>query len=446
MKRFPRVASTWTRLLEPRAIRGAIALTLIDLKTERNRRVPNPDEIIIAGAGIAGLTLALALSAKGFQVQIFEKSAILTEAGAGLQLSPNATRLLDRLGVLEQLKQASIVPQAICLHDGTSGEPLLHLPIGDIAQKRWGAPYIVCHRADLQNALLNQARNQPNIAIQLQSAVTQYTSGTDGILVRVQYHDRIEEHHGALLAGADGVWSNMRNAMSDMDRARYTGTIAWRSSIAVDQLPGSFAALLPQGSNVVAWTGANAHLIAYPIRFGQMINFVAVAPDRQTGRRWDAGAVPETPSQDFIREFAHWHHGIRDVMRIGRPWTPWRLFEMKRCRFQVEDRLVLIGDAAHAMTPYAAQGAAMAIEDACALAAALDSDRANWPAALTQFSKVRGRRVGAVVRRGAINHLAYRARGPVAMLRNLIMRKRSAEKFLGELDWLYGYDAGDGTK
>jgi salicylate hydroxylase len=156
--------------------------------------------------------------------------------------------------------------------------------------------------------------------------------------------------------------------------------------------------------------------------------------------------VPETPSQDFIREFASWHPGIRDVMRVGRPWTPWRLFEMKRCRFQVEDRLVLIGDAAHAMTPYAAQGAAMAIEDACALAAALDSDSAKWQAALTQFSKVRSKRIGAVVRRGALNHLAYRARGPVAVVRNMIMRKRSAEKFLSGLDWLYGFDGDAGNK
>lgn len=415
--------------------------SLIDLKTERNRRIPNPDQIIIAGAGIAGLTLALALSKREFQVQIFEKSASLAEIGAGVQLSPNATRLLDRLGVLEQLIPVSAKPQAVCLQDGASGNRLLHLPMGDAAKKRWGAPYIVCHRADLQNALLTQARSQPNIAIQLQSAVSQYKSDASGILVRVQYHDRIEEHRGALLVGADGVWSNIRNAMSDTDRARYTGTIAWRSSLAVDQLPGSFTKLMPDGMNVVAWTGANAHLIAYPIHSGRTINFVAVAPDRQPGRRWDPGITLEAPAQDFIGEFSNWHPGIGEMMRAGRPWTPWRLFEMRKCRFQMESRLVLIGDAAHAMTPYAAQGAAMAIEDACALAAALGTDSDTWSAALAQFGKVRTKRIGAVVRRGALNHLAYRAKGPVAMVRNMIMDKRPAEKFISGLDWLYGYDA-----
>ncbi|PSH58551.1 NAD(P)-binding protein [Phyllobacterium endophyticum] len=418
---------------------GRLKAALIDLKTERNRRIPNPDQIIIAGAGIAGLTLALALSAKGFQVQIFEQSATLAEIGAGLQLSPNATRLLGRLGVLDQLKNSYVEPQAICLHDGISGERLLHLPVGEQAQQRWGAPYIVCHRADLQNALLNKARSEPNIAIQLQSAVTQHNSDENGTLVRVQYHDRIEEHRGALLVGADGVWSNTRNATSDLDRARYTGTIAWRSSVAVDELPNDFAALMPGGTNVVAWTGANAHLVAYPIRSGQMINFVAVAPDRQSARR-DTGA-PETPSQDFIREFGNWHKGLQDAMRAGLPWTPWRLFEMPKCRFQIENRLVLVGDAAHAMTPYAAQGAAMAIEDACALAGTLGKDNATWQPALAAFAHNRNKRIAAVVRRGALNHLAYHAKGPIALARNIIMRNRPAEKFMSDLDWLYGYDA-----
>ncbi|WP_157929518.1 FAD-dependent monooxygenase [Phyllobacterium zundukense] len=414
---------------------------LIDLKTERNRRIPNPDQVIIAGAGIAGLTLALALANRGFQVQIFEKSATLAEIGAGLQLSPNATRLLDRLGVLERLKYSSVEPQAICLQDGTSGEKLLHLPIGKAAKERWSAPYIVCHRADLQNALLTEARSRPNIAIQLQSAVTHHKADRQSVMIRVQYHDRIEEHRAALLVGADGVWSDMRTAMFDTDRARYTGTIAWRSSVAVEQLPESFKTLLPAGTNVVAWTGTNAHLIAYPIRSGQMINFVAVAPERQNGRRWDIQINPEGVSQNFIREFAGWHQGIRDVMRVGRPWTPWRLLEMKKCRFQLGDRLLLIGDAAHAMTPYAAQGAAMAIEDACALACALGTDSTTWSSALAAFSSARTQRITAVVRRGALNQLAYHAKGPLALARNILLRNRPVEKFVKGFDWLYGFDA-----
>ncbi|MGH6859391.1 MAG: FAD-dependent monooxygenase [Phyllobacterium sp.] len=414
---------------------------LIDLKTERNRRLPNPDQVIIAGAGIAGLTLALALSAKGIKVQLFEKSDSLAEIGAGVQLSPNATRLLDRLGVLEGLRRTCVEPQAVCLQDGRSGAALLHLPIGAQARQRWGAPYIVCHRADLQNALLDQARRHPDIAIQLQSSVTHHKSDAGGILARVQYHDRIEELHGALLVGADGVWSTTRSAMTDTDRARYTGAIAWRSSIDIDQLPGTFASLMPTGLNVVAWTGANAHLIAYPIRSGRTINFVAVAANRQAGHRWEAEAAPAMAGQDFPRAFAGWHPAIFDLLRVARPWTPWRLFEMRKCRFQTGERLVLIGDAAHAMTPYAAQGAAMAIEDACALAAALGQDSSRWQPALAHFAQIRSKRIAAVVRRGALNHIAYHARGPIAAARNLLMRRRPAEKFLAGLDWLYGFDA-----
>ncbi len=414
---------------------------VIDLKTARNRRTPNPDQIIIAGAGIAGLTLALALSAKGFAVQIFEKSAILAEAGAGLQLSPNATRLLGRLGVLDRLMPHAVQPDAVCLQDGVSGEKLLHLPIGKAALQRWHAPYIVCHRADLQQALLAEVRQRGNIAMQLESAVTHHNSDAQGVLVRVQYNDRIEEHRGALLVGSDGVWSNTRNALSDLDRARYTGSIAWRVSVPAHRLPASFSALLPEGTNVVAWTGSNAHLIAYPIRSGELMNFVAVARDRKNPGRWDIEVNPQAPNQNFTRDFYRWHPGIRDLVLSAGQWTPWRLFEMRRCSFLRDERLVLIGDAAHAMTPYAAQGAAMAIEDACALAAALGHGSEDWPSALAAYAKNRTKRIESVVRRGALNQLAYHAKGPVALARNLLLRNRPAEKFVAGFDWLYGFDA-----
>ena len=192
----------------------------------------------------------------------------------------------------------AVQPDAVCLQDGVSGEKLLRLPIGKAAAQRWHAPYIVCHRADLQQALLAEVRQRGNIAMQLESAVTHHNSDARGVLVRVQYNDRIEEHRGALLVGSDGVWSNTRNALSDLDRARYTGSIAWRVSVPADRLPASFSVLLPEGTNVVAWTGSNAHLIAYPIRSGELMNFVAVARDRKKPRALghrsqSAGAEPE---------------------------------------------------------------------------------------------------------------------------------------------------------
>jgi salicylate hydroxylase len=414
---------------------------VIDLKTARNRRIPNPDQIIVAGAGIAGLTLALGLSARGFAVQIFEKSTVLAEAGAGIQLSPNATRLLGRLGVLDRLLPSSVQPDAVCLQDGISGDTLLRLPMGAGAAQRWQSPYIVCHRADLQRALLDEVQSRSNIAMQLESAVTHHKGDAQGITVRVQYNDRIEEHRGALLVGADGVWSNMRNAVSDLERARYTGSIAWRASVLVSRLPTSFTALLPEGTNVVAWTGSNAHLIAYPVRSGEIMNFVAVTRDRKNTRRWDVEVNPDAPGQSFATDFHRWHPGIRDLVLSAGPWTPWRLFEMKRCHFLQDKRLVLIGDAAHAMTPYAAQGAAMAIEDACSLAVTLGPQKENWPSALETYARNRTKRIEAVVRRGALNQLAYHAKGPVALARNLLLRNRPAEKFVAGFDWLYGFDA-----
>ncbi|MCO4319697.1 FAD-dependent monooxygenase [Phyllobacterium sp. 21LDTY02-6] len=406
---------------------------LIDLKKERNRRDPNPEQIIIAGAGIAGLTLAIALAAKGFSVQIFEKSEALAEIGAGLQLSPNATRLLDRLDVLRDLGPRCVEPDAISLNDGRTGSVLLRLPMAEHARERWGAPYLACHRADLQNALLQRARRDGRIAIQLRSAVMQYESDAGSVIVRVQYDDRIEEHRAALLVGADGVWSAIRN-VQDHHRARPTGTVAWRASVPAGALPASFKALLAESPEITAWTGPDAHLIAYPVRSGDMINFVAVAPDRHDDRP-RARAEP-----DLGADFSGWHAAILGALRSAGPWTPWQLFEMRHCRFKIGKRLVLIGDAAHAMPPYAAQGAAMAIEDACALAALLGQNR-DVERVLEQFSAQRTGRVEAVARRGALNRLAYHARGPMALARNTLLRMRKPEKFLEGLDWLYGYDA-----
>ncbi|GGA92347.1 salicylate hydroxylase [Brucella endophytica] len=393
--------------------------------------------IIISGAGIAGLTAALALAAKGFSVSIFDRTPALSEVGAGLQLAPNATRLLARLGVLDRLLPQAVTPDALYLKNGANGKTLTRMGLGPAAEARWNAPYIVCHRADLQAALVRAAEDHPAITLKLGANVISHSVSEGGVTVQIDAGDRIEEHQGALLIGCDGVWS-MRRSVAAHDGARFTGHIAWRASLAAGAVPDIFQTTLGEKNSVSAWLGRGVHFIAYPLKAGKSFNFVAITRGRDPGREWSS----KGDSIALQAAFSGWHPSIHAVIRAAaEQWTFWPLFQMPSPRFILSARTVLLGDAAHAMTPFAAQGAAMAIEDACALAAALSGEEAEWPAALAMFNEERTARIAKVARRGSLNRFAYHAAGPLALGRNMLFRARPPERFLDDLDWLYGYDA-----
>jgi salicylate hydroxylase len=394
--------------------------------------------ILISGAGIAGLTAALAFAANGFSVSVFDKTQKLSEVGAGLQLAPNATRLLVRLGVLDRLLPQAVTPDALYLKSGASGKTLTRMGLGAAAETRWNAPYIVCHRADLQAALVAAVNEQPAITLRLGANVVSHETREEGVAVRIDAGDRIEEHQGALLVASDGVWSARRGALANARGAVFTGHIAWRASLPMEAVPSVFTELLPEQNSVSAWLGRGVHFIAYPVKAGKFFNFVAVTKGRDPGKEWSA----KGDSIALAVAFSGWHDAIHAIIRAAADqWTFWPLFEMPSPRFAVNERTVLLGDAAHAMTPFAAQGAAMAIEDACALAAALGGEMETWPAAFARFDAERVKRVTAVARRGALNRFAYHAAGPLALGRDMLLRGRSPERFLDDLDWLYGYDA-----
>lgn len=390
--------------------------------------------ILVAGAGVAGLSVALALSSKGFSVRVFEKSPVLSEVGAGLQLSPNATRLLDRVGVLRRLMPAAVSPDGVFLQDGVRGGTLLRIPLGAEAERRWGSPYIVCHRSDLQNALLEEARNRPNISIRLAASVNHVIEDEAGVVARVETGERIEEHRGSLLIGCDGVWSTLRNMTRNAGAARYTGHIAWRATMTADRVP---EALFPNEKGVVAWVGPRAHLVAYPVRAGMLINLVVITTGEAPPKQW----VNSGQFDSIQQQFRGWNPAIRNLIESNVKWTCWPLFEMPGCQFLGGERTLFIGDAAHALPPFAAQGAAMAIEDAFALAHALSWPETRRQEALSAFDKTRQARVATVTRRGAFNKFVYHATGPVAFARNQMMRLRPTQGFVADLDWLYSYDA-----
>lgn len=395
---------------------------------------PDTRRIVIAGAGVAGLSAALECAARGWSVQLFEKAQALSEVGAGLQLAPNAMRHLERLGVADRLSSQAVTPEALYLMDGRKARPLLAMQLGDKALKRWHYPYVVCHRADLQSALLDACNENPNIEINLGSEILSHTADSSGITAIVRRGTSEETIQAEYLIACDGVWSTQRGK-AGYDKARFSGHIAWRTTVAVDDLPASFKSAIPKQKSVSAWLGKKAHFIAYPVKGGEFFNFVAITTGENPGEVW-------SKTGDSLRLqaiYKDWGKPVRDVLNVANEWTYWPLFEMGEAQFVGPDRTIFLGDASHAVTPFAAQGAAMAIEDAAALAEALDSE--DQQSALKRFDSVRKERIAAVAKRGQMNRFAYHATGVFALGRNMLFAMRSPDSFLKDLDWLYGYDA-----
>ena len=377
--------------------------------------------VCIVGAGIAGLTAALALARKGIAVHVLEQAPALEEVGAGLQLSPNASRILAGLGLLDTLAARWSEPERILLSSGHALAPLAAVPAGIFARDRWRAPYGVLHRAALQAVLLDAVRREA-----LCTLTTGRRIGSTGEALAAAPAD--------LVIAADGVWSQLRKDVPGALPARYSGTIAWRFLVPFGAAPPF---LDPHA--VTAFLGPRAHLVAYPLVEAQAFNIVAL---HGQGEAPDAGWSRTGDPARLLDAFSGWHADIRRLLAEARDPLMWPLFECPDGAWTDGRGTVLIGDAAHAMTPFAAQGAAMAIEDAALLANVL-ARASGTGEALRQFEATRRERIARVRRRGAFNRFAYHARGPVALGRNLVLSLRGPESLAGDLDWLYGYRTPD---
>ena len=390
-------------------------------------------QIIIAGAGIAGLTAALAFAARGFSVQIFERSHEPYEVGAGLQLSPNATRILGRLGVLRGLAHSAVRPTAIVLRNAATLDELTRVPLGEAAETRWRAPYLVVHRADLQGALLNTVAREGEIRLIRGATVRDVAIHKHGVTVSIDVGNSIRDARGLMLVGADGVWSALRGLSGGAGRSQFSRQIAWRRTIRADDPAAS--AIMPDLS-VNAFLHPGFHLVAYPIRCGSAINLVAFTPGSEMAPGWSGTADPSL-LRLAMRGTAT---ALTDLLEDGKDWTAWPIHTVgPRQRWTTSGSLALVGDAAHAMTPFAAQGAAMAIEDAETLAAHVSASTEDMEAGLASWEAMRRSRVRKVRARGAFNHFTWHASGPVARVRDSVLKRRSQKQLMADMDWLYGW-------
>ena len=388
----------------------------------------NPPHAVIAGAGIGGLCTALCLARAGWRVSLFEKAKVLDETGAGLQLSPNASAILRRLGVLVHLAPFALAPEAIKIRRARDGATLARMPL-DGAEARWGAPYLALHRADLQRALLEAVAHEDGIRLQAGAAVAGFASGKDGVAVAIAHGAVRLKEAGDCLIGADGLRSFVRQRFCE-DHLRFSGRTAWRTTIEADRVP---AAMRRQETNL--WLGRKAHLVHYPLRGGTLVNVVAIVDE---DFRPDDDEFWSSPGEAKFLEarFARWDKTARDLLRAAAEWRKWPLADRDPIARFVSGRVALIGDAAHPMLPFLAQGAAQAIEDASVLGEVLAHGE-NIEASLLGYQEARLARAARVQKESRRQAAIYHLGGPAALLRDTALRALGPEKMLARYDWLY---------
>jgi len=387
---------------------------------------------LIAGAGIGGLTAALALARIGIDVVILERTRVLEEFGAGVQLSPNATRILHRLDALGSVANQAIAPRAIRLMRGRDDRALAELALRD-AETRWGAPFLVLHRARLQRALIERVARHSNISLRMGAEIAGFAVDDDGVSVGLRVGAINLRERGDFLLGADGLRSIVRDRLGvgEATPPRFLRRVAFRALVDAERADAHW-----REPEVTLRLGGGAHLVHYPLP-GAALNLVAVIESDWRADAGDEAWDGEADAASLQRAFARWSRDARALIALAPGWRAWPLYDRAPLASFAAGRVALLGDAAHPMAPFLAQGAAQAIEDAGALAEAFAQTR-DAVAALGLYSAARVTRANRVQTQAGAQSRLYHMRGPLALARDWTMRALGPERLLRRYDWLYG--------
>jgi 2-polyprenyl-6-methoxyphenol hydroxylase-like FAD-dependent oxidoreductase len=385
-------------------------------------------DVIVVGGGIGGLGNALALARAGRRVRVLERAAEFTEVGAGLQMAPNATRILREWGVLDKVREAGVSPKRLVFKDAVDGRELTHLPLGEVFVERYGAPYVVIHRSDLHQ-ILHDACHDAGVELVTACEVTGVEQLADGVVVT----SPAGEHAADVVIGADGLRSSLRARLSD-DQPIASGYVAFRGAFPVAELGRE---LEPRDfEDVVVYLGPGCHLVQYPLRGGEMFNTVAVfeSPAYLRGEEEWGGA--EELDGVFAGCCGDVRRGLDSLWRR----RSWPMYDRLPIDHWVDGRLALTGDAAHPMLQYLAQGACQALEDADFLAgevaAVAAGSEVDWPTVLKEYERVRTVRTAEVQTKARVWGELWHVDGLARLLRNELFTKRRPDDFR-HVDWLY---------
>ena len=392
--------------------------------------------ILIGGAGIGGLSAALMLAQSGFRVTLLEQAARLEESGAGIQLSPNATRVLIALGLGERLRASVFAPEAVAIKSASGGK-LARIPLGGEAERRFGAPYWTIHRGDLQAALLDAVQANPDIVLRLGTRVEDFILHANGLSVACRRSAAVADELCIGLIGADGLWSKVRERLGHA-APEFRLRTAWRALVPAETLDEEFRA-----PDVQVWLGPNAHVVHYPVKGGRLINIVAIVNDRWAEPGWNAVGARD----ELLAQFSPWNWAlpVREFLAVPERWTKWALYDLEPFYPWGEGPVTLLGDAAHPMLPFLAQGGAMAIEDAAILADSLARRPDDPAAAMRRYERARRRRTARVQRAASSNGWIYHLTAGEAVLRNLLLRIAGGKMLLRRYKWLYDWRAPPGS-
>jgi salicylate hydroxylase len=389
----------------------------------RNR----PLSVAIIGGGIGGLTAALAMLRAGFDVHVYEQASALTEVGAGIQISPNASRVLHRLELADALARTAVKPQAWHQRRWDDGRTLLRAPLGAAVEAKFGFPHYQIHRADLVDAL---AEAVPSAVVHLGHRLTDVIDHGDRVKATFANGALVEAD---VLVGADGIHSQVRRTLFGPDRPRFTGCAAYRGLV-----PANRVSPLQLEVTAQIWMGPGAHFVHYFVRNQQLLNFVAILEqDQWTSESWtERGDI-----RDARAAFAGWHPQVRRILGAVDKTFVWALFDRPPLECWTVGRVTLLGDACHPMLPFMAQGAAQAIEDAATLTASLSAEP-DVDGALSRYQQLRTPRTTRLQAMSATNKTRFHlADGPDQQARDAEMSAGSTDWSFNAVAWIYAHDA-----
>lgn len=385
----------------------------------------SPHPILIAGGGIGGLATALVLARDGHAVTVLEQATSFGEIGAGIQLGPNIFKMFAWLGLTDVVSKVSFFPPGLGMNDVRTGEKVVRVPLGDVSRATYGFPYGVIYRADLHQVFLDACRELPNITLRTQAKLESFEQTADSVRVRLASGETLP---GVALIGADGLWSKVREAVVGDGKPRVSGHIAYRAVLKREDVPAHL-----WSDDVLLWGGEKTHLVHYPLRRGELFNLVAVFHSSKYDEGWNTFGDPAELTERFRDACPQ----VRELLGKIETWKMWVLCDREPVKNWTDGRVTLLGDAAHPMLQYLAQGAGQAIEDAVVLCEALRFARDDVPLAFQKYQQARYLRTGRVQLTARFYGDIYHAAGVQRELRNQLLQSGNESAGFAGLKWMY---------